>query len=533
MRVKGVLSQPLRNYILSQGSSVFEHSYQPRLIRENLMPILDHSAEDDTELYNLLRNSSIDCDAQAPIYVTKSDIDEWERTRDDLRICREQGDKVRRATIIRKLSALLVEERRQKFFLDANDLRMSGTSAMDLVKPQEKPSPRKAWYGDSKTLSDAVSSLITQNAPFSYNETTSYIERLVAYQVTTIAYAASPSATDPESTELEQPKTSSGHLWTARCLLCPKAKPSKDLSALREHYDKVHKAMWDEPFSCPRCDEICTIDGWNNWVAHIECFHGMENAPKRRPMVAIKCLLCPGSTFQSKQGLSIHTSRCHHSDFQTPLPCPECQLLCTGDDVPFIKNLSEWCSHVALSHGGPDQTPTPPATMFSCLLCGQEIANEGNHYRRKHSDAFNAPFSCPACSRQGFTHAPRIMDRKGWQLHCVAAHGKTEVVFGQQAHELARCLVCDKLFSKVADHFTKSHLQSLPFPCPECERLGTPETQIQDRDGWIIHCAVAHDDISAAIASRTAGFHSKRKRKSEDDSAWERKVKREQTNTDC
>ncbi|KAJ0123520.1 Mitosis inhibitor protein kinase mik1 [Diaporthe amygdali] len=531
---KGVLTSALRNYIISQGTSIFERSYQPRQIRENLMPIFDQNAEADTELYNLLRNSSLDRDAQAPIYVTQSDIDEWERTRDDLRICREQGDKVRRGTIIRKLSALLVEDRRQRFFEDANELRTSGVSAMDLMKPQENPSRRKAWYGDTTPLANAVASLVVRNEPLSPNDIALYVEKLVAYQAVTITRQASPPRSDSAGTEFGHPVRKSpeipsahlGHLWTARCLLCQNAKPSKDLSALREHYEKVHREVWDEPFSCPSCDEICTIDGWNDWVAHIECYHGLENAPKRRPMVAIKCLLCPESSFQSKQGLSIHTSRCHHSDFQTPLLCPECRR--QGDEPPAINNLSEWCSHVALSHGGPDHAPTPPTTLFKCLFCEHEISNEGNHYLRQHSDVFDAPFSCPACSRQGEAHVPLIVDRKDWQLHCIAVHGKTEVVFGQQAHELARCLACDKFFSKVADHFTKSHLHSLPFPCPECEKLGTPGEPIQDRDGWVLHCAVAHSDISAAIASRTASSHSKRKRKREDDSAWERRVKGEQ-----
>lgn len=546
IRAIGVLSSALRNYIVGHSSGTYVYSYQARHIKQNLMPILDETAADDTELFQLLRNSSIDWDSQAPIYVTPSDIEKWEQTRDDLRICREKGDKVRHATIIRKLSQLLVEQRRQEYFQESNKLRISGKSAANLAKPHENPSRRKAWYGDSTPLAHAVASILTRNEPCSIEDSVSYVEKLVAYQ-TVARRRPSPSSSDGESIELKQPackkkgfdgsetgtkkSTTPTHLWKARCLLCSDAKTSKDLSALREHYDKVHKDMWDKPFSCPRCDETAAIDGWNNWVTHIESHHGLENAPKRRPIVAVTCLLCPESSFQSKQGLSIHTSRCNHSEFHTPSPCPECRRhpMAEGAEAPLISNLSEWCSHVALSHGGPDQAPTPPTTLFSCLFCAQEIANEANHYLRKHSNVFDGPFACPACLRQGANEVPFIDNRNAWQVHCAAAHGKTEVVFGQNAHELARCLVCDEMFSKVADHFTKSHLQSMPFSCPECEKRGVPEQQIQDRDGWILRCAEFHNDISAALASRTASFHSKRKRKSEDDSSWERKVKRERT----
>lgn len=247
-------------------------------------------------------------------------------------------------------------------------------------------------------------------------------------------------------------------------------------------------------------------------------------------MVDLRCLLCDNTRIVSRSGLSLHTASCHSKYFEPPRPCPACPLKESADDegTPMISSLSEWCSHVALAHGGPQGAPSPPSSLkVSCLLCEKEVVNELTHYTRKHATAFDKPFPCPECNRQCVGEVPLIADRDDWELHCIIKHGRTTVVFGQQGSKLSRCLVCHRDFGKVADHFTKAHLSSLPFACRECERLEPPEkkVQIQDRDEWVLHCATVHADVSAALSARTATTQSKRKRKAEDDLAWEKKVK--------
>lgn len=397
-------------------------------------------------------------------------------------------------------------------------------------------------------------------APGSLDGATLYIDKLVAYQTVSTSYARreepalcewpltkgdsgstkraesepyssadkEPPSTNTQASPEQSPRTGQPTPPTAeascRCLLCPKT--CKDMSGLSTHYDRVHQATLKEPFACPECNGH-TIHSWNDWVAHIEIHHGLYNAPRRRSTADIKCLLCRG-TFASISGLSRYTTRCHKQDFGTPFPYPECPEH-SVDQSPLIGSLSDWCSHMSLSYGGTEYAPRPSSgTKYRCLLCERKVINEMNHYARSHSQAFDEPFYCPECIRLGTDAAPLLTGRDAWQLHCAAKHGKATLVFGIQKY--TRCLFCNKYFGKVSDHFTKHHVQALPFSCPECKRLGEADADqrvIQDRDGWVLHCAADHGDIAAALVSQTVNTQTRRKRKQEDDLAWAKRVKQD------
>lgn len=506
-----------------------------------------------------------------------SDIDHWERTRKDLRACRQAGAVARRNLIIKTLSQLLVEERRKEYFEEADKFGSRGASTVTLEERYKtvKPTQRKTVYTDDARPLAAVAALLDQNETRSLEGFTLYIEKLVSCQSSAGKWSQDgisfswpllqlPNTTQPKLESSQRPQYSdiegdnnnqSGqtkdgsneyfgnetaaaskrkpgreYRYKASCLLCDGAMPARDLTTLRNHYENAHQEKMRTPCSRSQCKTSHIITGWNEWVAHIERYHGFHNAPKPRTMVDLRCLLCDNTRIVSRSGLSLHTASCHSKYFEPPRPCSACPLKESADDegTPMISSLSEWCSHVALAHGGPQGAPSPPSSLkVSCLLCEKEVVNELTHYTRKHATAFDNPFPCPECNRQCVGEVPLIADRDDWELHCIIKHGRTTVVFGQQGSKLSRCLVCHRDFGKVADHFTKAYLSSLPFACRECERLEPPEkkVQIQDRDEWVLHCATVHADVSAALSARTATTQSKRKRKAEDDLAWEKKVK--------
>lgn len=143
------------------------------------------------------------------------------------------------------------------------------------------------------------------------------------------------------------------------CLLCPKTWTYR--TPMSQHYRRVHKETLSRPFYCPACPEQdYLVDGWNEWVLHIASRHGSHNAPQTRPMTQsrkdlLACLLCH-KEFVSLGGLSKHTARYHASHFEEPKLCPAC---CgSKDEAPVISSLSEWCSHVELSHGGAECAPS-------------------------------------------------------------------------------------------------------------------------------------------------------------------------------
>lgn len=146
------------------------------------MQALNVDASADTALYELLRNSSLDCDERAPIYPKRSDIANWDRTRKDLQVCRERGDTRRRAVIMKKLSQLIVDERRQEFFAAADKLRAHGKSSAVLVEPLTKPLVRKSMWAKGASQAATLATLATKPDSCSSEDTILYVDTLRAFR---------------------------------------------------------------------------------------------------------------------------------------------------------------------------------------------------------------------------------------------------------------------------------------------------------------------------------------------------------------
>lgn len=209
-----------------------------------------------------------------------------------------------------------------------------------------------------------------------------------------------------------------------RCLLCQLS--LKDRDSLNKHYRNVHLSDFSEPLLCPECPkgQVAVVLGWNEWAAHIEDCHGLDNAPTRKFNVGVKrpCLLCSRS-FASSQGLSSHVARQHGRNFEHAFPCPECRRQKLDDCM--ISSLPEWCSHVALSHRANPAPALPATRKHRCLVCEAEVVNERGHYNRHHSHLFDKPFGCPECGRQGAVEVPILNSCHEWQLHCAVVHRRT------------------------------------------------------------------------------------------------------------
>ncbi|KAK0634649.1 hypothetical protein B0T17DRAFT_12707 [Bombardia bombarda] len=127
-RLDGSLTAPLRNFILSNSSNVFETSYLPVNIRANLMKTSFGSLVGDTDvLISRARQAFLKRDDQAPVYITKDDWDGFEK-RSDIQLLRSeyqglpsQGEEAKKKlgkikSIKDRLEMLLLLKRRETYF---------------------------------------------------------------------------------------------------------------------------------------------------------------------------------------------------------------------------------------------------------------------------------------------------------------------------------------------------------------------------------------------------------------------------------
>lgn len=551
---------------------MFERSYQPRHVRENLLASLDvHSqVEGDEEIFQLLRRSSLQCDELAPINAGEEDVAHWKETRKDLRDLLSLNDdyskhaKIQR--IVKGLSRIFIQDKRKQYFQQANQRRALGQATGDLANtPSPKPKHRSP-------MAEAISAFLEGKSTEQRSEPNGesiYIELMAAYldvsrveaEMARCFLCSSPFEDWTQVWKHTTKIHSDQELWPSSCPECarlgveelrqianhsewsahvhenhaPRDKePSRcllgcgifaDKYSLARHIRKSHDEFntITTPFSCPECRRL----GLNDYMIknpldfrqHIELHHNS----KLLPPISISspshaCLLCENKVFSSKTGLSTHTTQFHlhgTQTFETAFPCPECHRL-SGEDYT-IKNLNDWCQHVRSQHGAENAPNPPQAYRPRCLLCNKPHYNEKVHFARHvKMGQFKKPFACPECIRQEVQPAENIQGRDHWLVHCAAVHDKTAPVgmIGIRGQH-TRCFICNEYVKSSASHFTKKHVaQGLfndPFQCPECIRTGEGEGDvIENREQWLKHCAAVHGDISSATLALTEGVRDKR-----------------------
>lgn len=200
------------------------------------------SVDDDKELFDLLRQASLDCDKKAPIYINRSDIAYWEATRNDLKECIINSNRSRQAFIIRKLSDLLLSERKQEYFKEAATLRAEGKPTNNLAKPHQNPKRISIYAAKASFLTEFIASIIkTIDESAADQGRALYIERLISYQ----------SMTGPRRLNRKSPLGPTA--LRRRCLLCQAL--LKDMDNLNGHYRDIHWADFSKPFACPECSD--------------------------------------------------------------------------------------------------------------------------------------------------------------------------------------------------------------------------------------------------------------------------------------
>ncbi|KAI3552370.1 hypothetical protein CSPX01_00119 [Colletotrichum filicis] len=447
----------LRNYILSNTSRVYEKSYQPRHIRENLARVAygDLAGQSDA-LHTILRNATFTRDEKAPLYPTQRDLDVFEKRNDVQKRRKEYRAAVtlhgagsvqakrmgaRVWDLIEALSALTVKVRRAKYFKEADRRRVQGLSTTDLrVTPAEDPHRKSEQSRFTSGIAVKIGSYLRdEDADTKFNSTT-FVNHLQAF----LADRDLPgSSQDPQvlQTTSQPKKGRPGHTEiekTGKCLLCSRHYSRR--SNLTRHYKVTHSRQFSKPFPCPSCHQIgqkYQVRDEADWSSHVTRCHGEENAPhliSRSPneQKMVRCLICR-SWLSGTHNLTKHTREVHQKAgglFDKPFCCPECHR--SGQQVP-ITDRADWSQHMKWTHGTREQEEPPSSNQRRvCLICGESFTSSRylDHFMQVHvrkQKIFASSFHCPSCKCQG--RDVEIVGYGGWVQHAAEPHeGLGEII---------------------------------------------------------------------------------------------------------
>ncbi|OAG09319.1 uncharacterized protein CC84DRAFT_1171913 [Paraphaeosphaeria sporulosa] len=413
----GVLTDALRNYILSNTTQVFQGSYQTKRVHKDLVKLAFRSmAGRNNNLFQSLHSMSLSQDAGAPINVSTENLGEFKKRRDmqglhaDLKKARHkdnkeiQSVKAQIKNLVKALSHLKLQEKRAAYFKYVDSLRAQGL-------------PTTASLGKIHS-SGALSTIaqFLQSCARELEEGYSVEQRAQHYMELLVNYLARrPSRPPPglgtpkiavegggdvaeraydESVDLNRPCTKQ-----SKCLLCDSA--FRGRSELTKHCQKIHvkDGTFDRPFSCPEClrlgrGHVTITGGPPAWSRHAEASHGKMSTPNlpsipRSVEGSERCLLCQ-RFFLGEGGLWRHTRRIHDQngkDFAQPFSCPKCLRQGNGD--ASISGFDDWKNHVQSDHiemEGLQPLPSRPCSPPDA--CSRQGSNGGKRKRtRDDADA--------------------------------------------------------------------------------------------------------------------------------------------------
>lgn len=386
---------------------MFRKSYQPRLLRENLLELTyGHRAGDFSDTFDILRRAMLKRDDQAPIYPTAEDLQSFEE-RDDVRHLRAQYAAIvldsnadtkeakRAATetrdLIRTLSNLAVQRNRRAYFEAADTRRNLGISTADLATAT--PNPYKSRHSTSIPAAVYIGQLLCQDKdeePSGGQRIRAHlVDQLVLYLVgrfTDVEAAAAASHSAPIRSALVDSQAPA----PSTCLLC-RSTFSRRGNLTRHYKTHLDSGIFNQPFPCPVYKKL--VDGPSGWSNHVESAHGRPNAPNllsspdpqkppsrsaRKPRSrSARCFICrsyffPGNSF------SRHMNSEHRS-FEKPFPCPECS---EHGREEIIHDRSAWLEHTSSAHGCDGQTGSPISATICRRKRSWDSANEGNALKR-------------------------------------------------------------------------------------------------------------------------------------------------------
>ncbi|KAK8031847.1 hypothetical protein PG990_001581 [Apiospora arundinis] len=309
--VDGTLTSAMRNYLLSHSTRVFEQSYQPRHFRDDVTRLcFGEQVGDHTALFKVIQNSSLERDPNAPLDATVEDYDAFEKRR-DLTALRKLHSKVGQGPggwdsdearsiaskiqwVRAKLASLVVEQRRQEYFHEADRLRAQGLSTAALVQPQQCSGRSSSMRGSA--AAEEIGKLFELSLQMEnleekdWRSSVSLTEVLELYlggrgrDVELLLAEARPARAVEESAVAKAPLTKD-----CRCLLCNGWFFSR--YTLSRHNTNIHYRkgksgnQFTSRFRCPECRSTARKDVWienvMHWSNHTELFHGTKCSPPR------------------------------------------------------------------------------------------------------------------------------------------------------------------------------------------------------------------------------------------------------------
>lgn len=346
--IPGCLQPALRNFIVSQSTEVFERSYQPTKLRVDLERVFSgKKAEDKALFWDAIFNIFHSRDPNAPTRLSEGELDQFESRSDitelrkELRnLTAEEGSSSEKAKkvaariryTIQCLEKLAVQEKRRKYFKEADQLRAMNRSTAHLRGEVENLKGKR--FRNSSAYAAKLAHLLLES-----DRLFGLADRLVAYLNGT--YLQNECGNDDDA--VAKPKE------PPRCLFgCGIFFNS---SALTRHVRSQHMHVFKSKFVCPECKRMKSEEAVIEanpcaWSSHVRRVHGRVHAPNLESLPDALCLLCDRQCRQ--RGFSRHLNT-HSVQFDEPFSCPAC--LREGNKVE-INGAGGWIIHVADVHGG-------------------------------------------------------------------------------------------------------------------------------------------------------------------------------------
>lgn len=403
---------------MGNSQTVFNKYYQPQHIRTEMMPVLfgPEAAGMNEQLHNMIRRASSKRDEHAPLYPTVDEMKEFENhkhmqeLREKYGALRDEkgGDHTEAKRAYAKIHAArrdhardILEEKREKYFAEADRRRALGQSTSDLLTPSAKLDKPKC--PQNARIATLIGRFLRDKALGVGRRAQVYSQMLLAYLANKFTELESIMDSLLHAAGKEVAGTSGDGpgpplKWT--CLLCLDTFANR--GCLTRHNQNTHykKGAFDRPFPCPKCqhpgEEKNIVDGAMQWSNHVERCHGImytPNAPNPRCREQAKgesggpkpqstrsacCSFCdsmhfPGASF------SRHINKEHAGIFQTPFPCPECCR--QGGEVVTIESRAAWMDHLARVHGRDGQTGAEVSEGTGILLRKKKRGRRGDTVR--------------------------------------------------------------------------------------------------------------------------------------------------------
>ncbi|KAK4176034.1 hypothetical protein QBC36DRAFT_353190 [Triangularia setosa] len=335
----GAAFDALRGHLISNATAIFESSYQPQHIHQEIMPLIYRvkAAGENSELYKALQDATLLRYPNTPLYPTQEDRELFEQGQ-DITALREEHIRQKKVhgsynKDVQIVLNLIVEERRKAYFKEADRRRALEQPTGDIpiprgIAPDPQPHDKGAYVGLF---------LVDRNLG-GPKRTEIFCGMLIKY----LGYRT-PSTDGPVSFA---------------------KRPSLNRNGLARHNrdQHFHKGTFNQPIHCPLRPKFV-----KSGVVIFAKSHGLKYVPGKpgtgfSAKVTLSkipntrsawCLLCEQLHFPGNSHPG-HVNKNHERAFAKPFECPEFRRL--GLQTAIIQNRNAWLEHTRYCHQQDRQT---------------------------------------------------------------------------------------------------------------------------------------------------------------------------------